>query len=133
LGEPLFRLVFAASSLPHARDWATAAPRGRRREPANALIASRSHEFGGAAGGLASYAAAAGAQSRLPVNRISDLQKFRVAILREWRRSRAKSASPMGSKLWEMLEEHVGVLEPLSLGSAQVLAARNCAAPRQQN
>jgi len=28
LGEPLFRLVFAASSLPHARDWATAAAKG---------------------------------------------------------------------------------------------------------
>jgi hypothetical protein len=40
LGEPLFRLVFAASSLPHARDWATAAPRGRRRSPANAMIVS---------------------------------------------------------------------------------------------
>ena len=68
-GEPLFSLVFAASSLPHARDWATAAPRGRRRALANALIVERPREFGGAAGGLASYDAAAGAQSWLPVNR----------------------------------------------------------------
>ena len=47
---------------------------------------SRSPEFGGEAGGLASYAAAAGAQSRLPVNRISDLQKFRASILHSVRR-----------------------------------------------
>jgi len=117
LGEPLFRLVFAASSLPHARDWATAAPRGRRPAPANALTVSRSREFGGAAGGLALYAAAAGAPSRLPVNGISDLQKFRAAILREWRRSHAKSATPMGAKLWEMLNDYIGVLEPQSLRS----------------
>jgi len=68
----------------------------RRRAHANALIVSRPLEFGGAAGGLASYAAAAGAQWWLPVNRISDLQKFRPAILREWRRSRA----PIDAKLW---------------------------------
>jgi len=117
LGEPLFRLVFAASSLPHARDWATAVPRGRRRALANALIVARPREFGGAAGGLASYDAAAGAQSWLPVNRISDLQKFRAAILPTWRRACAQSASSMGAKLREMLDEHMGVLEPLSLGS----------------
>ena len=117
LGEPLFRLVFAASSLQHARDWATAAARGRRRTPANALIVSRPREFGGAAGGLASYDAAAGAQSWLPVNRISKLQKFRAAILPTWRRACAQSASPMGAKLWEMLDEHIGAFEPLSLGA----------------
>jgi hypothetical protein len=132
LGEPLFRQVFAASYLPHARDWATAAPRGWRRAPANALIVSRSVESGGAAGGLASYAAAAGAQSRLPVNRISDLQKFRAAILRKRRRSRAKSASPIGAKLWEMLDDYTGALAPQSLRSDYFLAARNCAVPRQQ-
>jgi hypothetical protein len=38
----------------------------------------------------------------------------------------------MGAKLRDMLDEHIGVLEPLSLGSGHFLAARNCAAPRQQ-
>jgi hypothetical protein len=57
-----------------AHDWATAAPRGRRWAPANALIMSWFREFGGVAGGLASYAAATDAQSRLLVNRIADIQ-----------------------------------------------------------
>jgi len=104
LGEPLFRVVFAAESSLHARDWATAAPGGRRREPANALTLSRSREFGGAAGGLAPYAAAADARSRTPVSRISVLPKFRAAVIRDWRRNRATSASPKRAKFHGMLD-----------------------------
>jgi hypothetical protein len=47
---------------------------GAKRTAAGAR--QRAENVGGAAGRIASYAAAAGAQSRLPVNRISDLQKF---------------------------------------------------------
>ena len=35
------------------------------------------------------------------------------------------------TKLWEMLDDYTGVLEPQSLRSDQILAARNCAVPRQ--
>ena len=46
------------------------------------------------------------------------LTKVRAAILREWRRSRAKPATLMGAKIWKVLDAYIGVLEPLSLGSA---------------
>jgi hypothetical protein len=74
----------------------------------------------------------------MPVNRISDMLKFGAAILQDWRRRREYSAASRdigltkARNIWEMLDECIRVLEPLSLRSEQFLAKRNCAVPRQR-
>jgi len=70
-----FRQVVAGLYSPHARRWATAAPRGRRRAPAKAMTLSHSREYGGAAVDVAPPAAAAGARWRTPVNQMSHVPK----------------------------------------------------------
>ena len=82
------------------------------RQPADSVTFSRVCRRGGRVSVVRR-----GGWRAIVVARQPNLGLSRAAILREWRRSHAKSASPMRVKLGEMPDPYIGVLEPQSLRS----------------